>query len=147
MPVNSTKFCLKQNVKHEDGCHRVSGTLSLGWAEITTLMGSDPVLLFSIHIKCSRKYVVKANQCGVCFFCLVNKKPLLRRSKYVFKGLSISFANPHLGFQISDLVVRGVEYIVAVAVFGHVQFETLVYGKPACYSMLAVLLGLVIIGR
>lgn len=90
--------------------------------------------------------VVKANQCGVCFFCLVNKKLLLLcRNKYVFKGLTVSFVNPRLGFQISDLVVRGVEYIVAVAVLGHAQFKTLVYGKPACYSMLAVFLGLVII--
>lgn len=90
--------------------------------------------------------VVKANQCGVCFFCLANKKLLLLcRNKYVFKGLSISFVNPHLSFRISELVVRGVERIVAVAVFRHVQFKTLVYGKPACYSMLAVFLGLVII--
>ena len=57
MPVNATKFCLKQNVKREDGCHRVSGTLSLGWAEIATLMGSDTALLFLIHVKCSCKYV------------------------------------------------------------------------------------------
>lgn len=55
LPVNSTQFCLKQNVKHGDGCRRVSGTLSLGWAEITALMGSGPVLLFLIHMKCSRK--------------------------------------------------------------------------------------------
>jgi len=76
----------------------------------------------------------------------VNKKLLLLcRNKYVFKGLRISFVNPHLGFQTSDLVVRGPEYVVAVAIFGHVQLKTLVYGKPACYSMLAVFLGLVII--
>lgn len=90
--------------------------------------------------------VVKANRCGGCLFCLANKKLLLLcMNKYVFKGLSISFLSPRLGFQISDLVVRGIAYIVAVAVFRHIQFKTLVYGKPACYSMLAVFLGLVII--
>lgn len=62
---------------------------------------------------------------------------MLYRNRYVFKGLNIGFVNPHLGLQVNDLVVRGVEYVVAVADLRHVQFETLVYDKPACYSTLA----------
>lgn len=83
---------------------------------------------------------------GFVFSSLADKKLLLLcRNKYVFKGLGIRFVNPHFGFQISDPGVGGVAYIVAVAVFGHIQFKTLVYGKPACYSTLAVFPGLVII--
>lgn len=35
----------------------VSATWILGWAEITSLMDSEPALLFLIHIKCSHKPV------------------------------------------------------------------------------------------
>lgn len=44
-------------------------------------------------------------------------------------------------FQTSDLVVRGVECVVAVAVLRHEQLNTLAYGKAACHSLLAALLG------
>lgn len=78
----------------------VSATWALGWAEITTLMDSEPALLFLIHtinVHTSLSGGVKANQCGECVFCLAKKKLLLYRNRYVIKGLSIGFVNAHVG--------------------------------------------------